>query len=238
MPVLRDWDLALDADRVLWGQGADPAIIRARRPKLVELAEAVIEEGRPLLAPAVLYRRIPVAELRHERLLLNGGGALIGPLIASHLAAAREVIVAVCTVGDILTNDIATIYASDPLRALALHGLAAAAAETLAEAACRHFEGMAAAEGLIASIPLNPGMIGWPLAEGQAQIFALIDATEIGVSLGPGCIMQPLKSLSMVVGLGRNLDRSGESCDFCSMRDTCRHQDHHAGSNESHNPSR
>ncbi len=60
MPILQDWDLVLDADKVLWGQGADPAAVRVRRPKLVEAAENAIAEGRPLLAPAVLYERFPV----------------------------------------------------------------------------------------------------------------------------------------------------------------------------------
>jgi hypothetical protein len=227
MPVLRDWELALDADKVLWGQGADPAVIRARRPKLVATAEEVIERGRPLLAPVVLFQRIPVVGLRHERLLLAGGGTLFGSLIANHLATTSEVIVAVCTVGDGLANTISELFQTDPVQALAFEGLAAAAAEALGEAACHYFESAAAADGMRASIPLNPGMIGWPLEEGQKQIFSLIDASEIGVSLGPGSIMRPLKSLSLVVGLGRDVDRTGQSCDFCSMRDTCRHKDHH-----------
>ena len=228
MPVLRDWDLALDADRVLWGQGANPAVIRARRPKLAELAERAIEEGRPYLAPAVLYRRISVVGLRHERLTLAGSGRLQGPLIAGRLAAASEVIVAVCTVGDGLARRISEGFRTDPVHALALEGVAAAAAEALAEAACRRFEAFGQAEGLQASIPLNPGMIGWPLEEGQPQIFSLLPsvAVEIGVSLEPSGLMQPLKSLSLVIGLGRHLDSAGQSCDYCSMRETCRHKDH------------
>ena len=225
MPVLRDWELALDADKVLWGQGADPALVRARRPKLAEIAEAAIAEGRPLLAPVVLYRRIPVVGLRHERLLLEGG-SLVGPLIADRLAAASEVVVAVCTVGDGLAQTISERFQTDPVRALALEGVAGAAAEALAEAVCRRFDAQALAEGLRTSIPLNPGMVGWPLEEGQTQVFSLLDASEIGVALDPGtCLMRPLKSLSLVIGLGRELDAAGQTCDFCSMRETCRYKD-------------
>jgi hypothetical protein len=234
MPVLNDWELALDADKVLWGQGADPALVRARRPKLAVIAEAAIEEGRPYLAPAVLYRRIAVVGLRHERLLLADGGALQGPLIANHLAAASEVIVAVCTVGDEVTSVISERFQTDPVGALALEGVAGAAAEALAEAVCRRFDALALTEGLRTSIPLNPGMVGWPLEEGQAQIFGLLDATEIGVSLDPGTyIMRPLKSLSLVIGLGRDLNPTGQTCDFCSMRETCRYKDHYGGPNKS-----
>jgi hypothetical protein len=227
MPILTDWDLTIDADKVLWGLGADPAAVRARRPKLVALAESVMETSRDLLAPAVLYRRFPVSELRHERLLLAGGGYLAGPLIAGQLAKASEVVVAVCTVGNSLSRQASEKYQADPVRSLALDGLASAAAETLAEAACRRFETMALAENLKASAPLNPGMIGWPLEEGQQQIFAVLDTREIGVTLGSGGIMSPLKSLSLVMGLGREMDPVGQSCDYCSMRNTCRYRDHH-----------
>ena len=186
MPVLRDWELALDADKVLWGQGADPALMRARRPKLVAIAEAAIEEGRPYLAPAVLYRRIAVAGLRHERLLLAEGGVLLGPLHRQPPGRSRRGDRrGRCTVGDAVTNVISERFQTDPVGALALEGVAGAAAEALAETVCRHFDASALAEGLQTSIPLNPGMIGWPLTEGQPQIFSLIDTCEIGVALTP-----------------------------------------------------
>jgi len=240
MPVLRDWDLALDADKVLWGQGADPAVIRARRPKLAEVAERAIEEGRPLLAPAVAFERFPVQELRHGRLLLgdpcrsaDGPAApvapharvLAGPLIAEQLSGAEEVVVAVCSVGDELAKYASEQFQGDFTRGLALDGLASAAAEALAEAMCRHIEEMVAAEGLQTSTPLNPGMIGWPLLEGQQQIFALVDTQEIGVSLGESGLMSPLKSVSFALGVGRDMNRAGRSCDYCTMRELCRYRD-------------
>jgi hypothetical protein len=229
MPIIRDFDLSLDADKVLWGQGANPAAIRARRPALADLAGEVIAEGSPLLEPALLYQRFPVTGIRHERLELAGGGSLSGPAIGSHLGAAREVIVAVCTVGSALTARASEVFESNPVRGLALDGLASAAAEAVAEAACRHFEGIAAAEGLAASIPLNPGMTGWPLLEAQEQVFSLLPAGEIGVTLSPSGVMEPLKSVSLVVGLGRAGElMGGRTCDFCTMRETCRYKDRDA----------
>jgi hypothetical protein len=226
MPVERDWDLALDADKVLWGQGADPAAIRARRPRLAAIAGEVITEGRPLLDPAVLYRRVAVEHVRHERMSLAGGSSLSGPAMARYLAPAAEVIVAVCTVGDVLSKRAAEVFEADPVRGLALDGLASAAAEALAEAACRRFEAMAAGEGLAAGVPLNPGMDGWPLLEAQKQVFSLLPAEEIGVHLSPAGLMEPLKSVSLVVGLGRPAElASGRVCDVCTMRETCRYKD-------------
>ena len=133
-----------------------------------------------------------------------------------------------CTVGDSLGKLSSELFASDPVRGLALDGLASAAAEALGEAACRRFEAMAAAEGEKTSIPLNPGMVGWPLQEGQKQVFDLIDASDIGVRLnGDSGLMLPLKSLSLVMGFGHDLDRAGRSCDYCAMNETCRYKDHY-----------
>ena len=240
MPVLRDWDLALDADKVLWGQGADPAVIRARRPKLAEVAENAIDEGRMMLHPAVAYQRFPVQELRHERLVLGSplvpegataaasssqGGVLVGPLIAEQLSGAQEVFVAVCSVGDELARYASEHFQDDFTRGLALDGLASAAAEALAEAMCRRVEEMVANEGLQTTTPLNPGMIGWPLLEGQQQVFGLVDAQDIGVTLGESGLMSPLKSVSFALGIGRDMNRAGRTCDYCTMRELCRYRD-------------
>ena len=156
MPVLRDWELALDADKVLWGQGADPAIIRARRPRLAALAEAVIEEGRPLLAPAILYRRIPVVGLRHERLLLAGGGVLLGPLIAGHLAVASEVIVAVCTVGDGLAQTISERFETEP-RARSGAGGLGGGGRSVSRGRVPAIRGTGAGRGAAGQHPTQPG---------------------------------------------------------------------------------
>jgi len=100
--------------------------------------------------------------------------------------------------------------------------------EALANAACRRIEDEAKAVALQTSIPLSPGMIGWPVEEGQAQIFNLLNAKEIGVCVTPAWVMLPRKSLSMVLGIGTRMVEAGKTCDYCTLRETCRHQDHYA----------
>lgn len=227
MPTLRHWDLAIDADRVLWGQGTDPALVRARRPRLAEIAAAVIEEGRSMLEPAVLYESYDVIGLHHGHLNLVGGGYLSGPLITQYLDRSSLVIVAACTIGDRLSRHASETGRTDPIRSMALDGLASAAAQELAVAACQHFKAMADAAKLIASAPLNPGMSGWPLPAGQAQIASLISLHRIGVEIDTNGLMTPVKSLSFVVGFSKKTDLFSWRCDYCTMRDTCRFVEHH-----------
>jgi hypothetical protein len=221
LPILRDFDLALDVDDVLWAQGADPAAIRSRSPTLVEVAERALAEAMPLLRPAALYRELEVEGLIHERLVLAGGGALRGPLVRQHLAPASRVVVIVCTVGDELEEQITQRMASDFQYALALDGVGSAAAEALAAAVCHHFERQSQRAGWGITTRISPGMVGWPVSEGQHQLFDLLDTERIGVTLLPSGMMTPRKSLSQAIGCGTDVSADGVPCDYCSMVDRC-----------------
>lgn len=224
MAVLQDFGLTLDADDVLRAQGGDPAAIRARRPVFIEVAEQALAEGLPLLQPGVAYHWLSVECLTHERLTLVGGGILSGRLVAQHLAAASQVVIIVCTVGPALETRSAQAMASNFHYGLALDGVGSVAIEALAIATCHHFEQQAVREGLQATAPISPGMVGWPVGEGQHQIFSLLDPAEIGVRLLPSGMMIPRKSLSLVIGLGAGVSDAGEPCDYCSMGDRCRYR--------------
>ena len=228
MQVLRDWQLELDVDQVLRGQGADPAVLRSRAPRLIDLAGRALAEGQALLDPAVAYLRLPVQSFRHEKLTLEGGAVLSGPLIAQHMGGASEVVVMLCTVGDRIEGPIREALETDPPFGLALDGLGNAATEALATAASNRFEAEGEIHGLHPSLPLSPGMVGWPVEEGQPQVFRIVSGDPLGVGLTSGGMMMPRKTISLVLGLGPGLARAGRACDYCNLRETCRYQDHYA----------
>jgi hypothetical protein len=227
MPVWNNQDLDFDVDAVLRGQGADPKAIRERSPRLVDLAERALEEGISLLEPSTLFRELNVETLRHERLILDDGSTLSGTLIAEHLGPADRVISILCTVGEALEVHAGEVSQENIVYGLALDGVGSAAVEALANAACKHFEDQAVELGYQSSIPLSPGMVGWPVEKGQPEIFEILDPERINVHLTEYGIMRPRKSLTMVLGLGPRMKTGGRTCDFCAMRETCRYQDHY-----------
>ena len=227
MPVWDSKQLDFDVDAVLRGQGAEPDAIRQRSPRLVELAERALDEASPLLEPRTLYLELEVDKLHHERLLLEDGGRLSGKLIAEHLAPARQVILILCTVGEALEAYANRVSQDDLVYGLALDGAGSAAVEALANAACKHFEDQAVELELQSSIPLSPGMVGWPVDVGQPEIFEILQPAQVGVRLTEYGLMVPRKSLSMVLGLGEVMKTGGRTCDYCAMRETCRYQDHY-----------
>jgi hypothetical protein len=227
MTILTDWNLQIDVDQILRAQGADPALVRGRSPRLVRLAEQALHEVADAIEPKVLFSRLAVEKVVHDRILLAGGNELRGALIRQHLVTANEVIFMLCTIGHALDERIAQALDTDIVYGLALDGLGSAAVETLANTACHQFDMKARENGLETSIPLSPGMSGWPVGEGQPQIFRALDAEQIGIRVTSSWVMQPRKSLSIVVGVGPQM-LCGSPCDVCSMRDSCRYQDHYA----------
>jgi hypothetical protein len=234
MPILNKWNLELTTDQVLRAQGADPEVIRLRRPSLVKSTEEAIVKGQHLLQPLVLYEKYQVTGLTHERLDLvphnldHGKYYLSGSLIAHHMARSQEIMVMICTIGSDLEESVSNLFKVDPMIALAMDGVGSAAVEMLAIQACNHFETQVKNDGLNTTMPLNPGMIGWPVDIGQPQIFSLLDSEAIHVSLTNSWMMVPNKSLSLVMGIGVDVTSSGSSCEYCSLKGICRYQNHYA----------
>jgi hypothetical protein len=226
MEILTDWSLKLDLDLVLRWQGVEPTRARQRHSPLLGIAEEALQLGRSLIQPAVLTHSLPVEAIQHERLMIAGGGILSGPAIARFLAPAQEVVVIICTIGDQLELLISEAMKSEPGLGISLDGLANGAVEILGTEVCRYFETQASRRGWQCSLPVSPGMDGWPLAEAQKQLFSLVDSSSVGVYLNDSAVMIPLKSASMILGLGENITVEGGPCDFCQLRETCRYGIH------------
>jgi hypothetical protein len=224
MPI-QSFDLTLELDLVLRSQGGDPA--RAR-PALRAIAAAMTARARPMLTPAIAYEIFDVAEVRHERLVISPRVALKSARLAQAMGGAKQIAVAVCTIGPQLEQAVGAMFsAGQQVEATVLDGVGSAAVEELSQRACRMFEDMARQRGLMTSSPFSPGEPDWPL-EGQRDLFDLVPGEEIGVTLADTFLMRPLKSLSLVVGIGKNLSAGGSPCEFCSLNQVCRYRERKA----------
>ena len=217
----------MTVDDALRGQGADPEQLRARRPSIVERAEAALTMAQPLLHPVVLHREFRILAHGESELELEDGAFLRGRAVATRLAEAKRLVVAVCTVGEALEVQVACLFREDPATALVLDGIGSAAVDSLAAQACRRFKDRARAAGLRGAVHCRPGSLEWPTEEAQPQIFDLLDqglAVGDEVRLLPSLIMQPLKSLTLVLGFTAAPVPAEHECDACAVGGTCRYR--------------
>lgn len=225
MVVLRDFPIKIELADILRGQGGDPDKLNLRESVRL-LYEEVVDEASSLVEPAVAYELCPVREIRHSQVVLGNGQVFRSHLIASVLGAASEMALVVCTIGGGLEKRVSEYFAEQQApKAVMLDAVGIEAVHQVAEEASRHIESEAAERGLKASIPLNPGISSFCSLEEQKVVFKVVAAQKIGVKLSPASVMVPLKSTSMIIGLGENVRTrdAGTQCSFCSLRETCRH---------------
>ncbi len=62
----------------------------------------------------------------------------------------------------------------------------------------------------------SPGYCGWSVGE-QHKLFSFFPKDFCGITLTPSSLMQPIKSVSGVIGIGPEVRRKGYVCNMCDM---------------------
>ncbi len=223
MPVILNIHLSLKTGEVLRreGVGGHSQIRPEIRSLILELLASVKKVN--LLEPAMAYEIYSITEMSDSQVALEGNAVISGSLLPSLLPEAKELAVAVGTIGPGLEKQVTDYNKQDePLRGVLLDGIGSAAVDSLTQEACRFIEIEASSRGYQVSGPLNPGMPGLPLTE-QWRLLDMVPAREIGVSLTSSGIMVPRKSTSMVIGIGPQMATwtRAEVCARCYLRKTC-----------------
>lgn len=65
----------------------------------------------------------------------------------------------------------------------------------------------------------SPGYCGWALSE-QERFFALFPNNYCSIKLSDSCLMNPIKSVSGVIGFGTNIKKTAYECQMCEL-ETC-----------------
>ena len=70
--------------------------------------------------------------------------------------------------------------------------------------------------GLKATNRYSPGYCGWSVAD-QQNLFSLIPERFCGVLLNDNSMMIPIKSVSAVIGVGKNVEKMNYECSICEI---------------------
>lgn len=70
-------------------------------------------------------------------------------------------------------------------------------------------------QGLGISDPYSPGYCDWSVEE-QQNLFAFFPERFCGVTLSASSLMSPIKSISGIIGIGKDLQRKGYQCLMCT----------------------
>lgn len=195
-----------------------PASPARQRLRAQALAMARVEG---LVDASYSYRIVPLQGPAGP-LLRAGGESLEAPRLLPASGQLTALGCAACTLGPGLERRVGELFGERRAAlAMALDELGNELLFDIARAAQDRMLAEASRGGLSMSGELRAGDPGLALAA-QGAVLRLADADSIGIRLGDSLLMHPLKSTTMVLGVGVNLPASTWSrCDSCRSRGRC-----------------
>jgi hypothetical protein len=91
-------------------------------------------------------------------------------------------------------------------------------AEAAADLMQNELEKNATAEGLRITNRYSPGYCGWDVTE-QHKLLQLIPYNYCGIKLNESALMNPEKSVSGIIGIGKKVRNNSYACGICDMKD-------------------
>ena len=169
-------------------------------PKIKKLSQQALAMYREVADPIGLVASVTRSSF--ARILADeGNNAAEYPLARIYPQASSLALFAV-TVGSRLTERIAHLFSAHEYALAYLLDLVASEAVDQAAAFIEHdYHQNYCLEKPAATLRYSPGYCGWHIS-GQAKLFAKLRPQEIGISLTPSYLMQPLKSISGVLVSG------------------------------------
>ncbi len=185
----------------------------------LDAIRAIAERGEQLWAAQGGCAVLPALEVDRARHRLAAGGLSFeaGKVGCGQLSRATSVAVFLCTVGPGISDLMSELMSGgDPFTSYVASWMGSLAVERVADRLQDALAARAAAGGLRITNRYRPGYCGWPVSD-QQKLFRLLPPGFCGVRLTETSLMQPIKSVSGFIGLGKRAVFNPYTCDLCEI---------------------
>ncbi len=160
-----------------------------------------------------------------DSVLCGGSRFGTGPVISKPLKSCDRLALFVATVGPYVEQwSRQLMQAGDTLKGYIVDSAGSDIAERTADWLEEKLRQSAQDAGWKISNRYSPGYCGWPVSD-QHALFSLLPKNFCGIRLTDSALMQPMKSVSGIIGLGPNAKRSDYQCKICDMEDCYRRRE-------------
>jgi hypothetical protein len=150
---------------------------------------------------------------------INNTDFSIKKIVFSQIKKSESVALFLCTAGEeIGIRSRKAMHERDLLRGYIYDVIGSEIVEVAADLMQNELEKTAEAEGLKITNRYSPGYCGWDVAE-QHKLFQLIPYNFCGIRLNESALMNPEKSVSGIIGIGKNVKSNPYTCQMCDMKD-------------------
>ena len=158
-------------------------------------------------------------DYKKHSLLVGEKELKVGKAVCSELKGAERLAFYVCTAGKIISEkSTSLLQGSDPVLGYVYDVLGS----IITEAAGDKMQSFLKSENVINGDQLtnrySPGYCQWPVSD-QHKLFSFFHENICGISLTDSSLMNPVKSISGVIGIGKNVKYREYVCTLCSSKD-------------------
>jgi hypothetical protein len=158
-------------------------------------------------------------------ILIEGREFGIGKTVAKELRNTTSIALFICTAGKGISHRSQELLTGDhPVLGYIFDVLGSMIVEAATDLLQKEIRQIADSEGLLITNRYSPGYCNWSVAD-QHKLFSFFPAGCCGISLTDSSLMNPIKSVSGIIGLGKEVKFREYTCDLCSQVD-CFHRDH------------
>ena len=190
--------------------------------KIIGYEPGTAPEPIPGMITSALQSAEKYAEIRGVY-LTTGNNTVIkffqtGKIVTNYISKAEQFVFFIMTAGKgIERQSQKYLSGSDPLLGYIYDVLGSLTVEASVEKILKDIEKSFLQDGLKISNPYSPGYCGWPVSD-QQKFFALFNNNTCGITLSDTCLMNPIKSISGIIGVGKDVIKQPYSCSICNLK--------------------
>lgn len=182
-----------------------------------EYIEMALDDAKYLTDIRSAYRIFDDAEIDDKRYrILAGKQELnVGKAVCSELKGADRLVFYVCTAGKTISEKSASLLrGNDPVLGYVYDVLGSIITEAAGDRMQSFLKSETGINGEQLTNRYNPGYCQWPVSD-QHKLFSFFHKNICGVSLTDSSLMHPVKSISGVIGIGKNVKYREYVCSLC-----------------------
>ncbi len=153
-----------------------------------------------------------------SHIIVNGLDFHSGKIITGSLRKSEKIAFFIMTAGNGIENwSREMIRGGDPLMGYIIDLLGSETVESAMDLIQANLEERMEYQGYHITNRYSPGYCGWQVQE-QQKLFRLFPDNFCGVSLSESSLMIPIKSVSGIIGIGREVRKMAYACNICDQK--------------------
>jgi hypothetical protein len=154
---------------------------------------------------------------RHEKMVQAAGvDFMMGKAVFNELKGSERLAFFICTAGENISDKcVQLLKGKNVVLGYVYDVIGSAIAEAAGDRMQKILREDLEKEGFCITNRYSPGYCDWNVTD-QHKLFSLFQNTTGGVTLTPSALMQPVKSISGVIGIGRQVKYREYPCTLCS----------------------